>query len=293
MKFKILVWIIINLLISSCASFFSAKNNPSQKLKEISFSEDAPNQDYHFYYSDTLNQSYLRKLRQDYNIGKLASTKNKEIEKIKVILNWCNSQWKHNGSNTPSNSDALTILKEVENGSQFRCVEYGILTAASLNSIGIKSRVLNLKTRDVEKVKRNAGHVVTEAFSRQYNKWIFIDPQFNIMATIKGTPLNAIEFQKAIMTNKEAIELVNIKGNVDKELLESYINWIGKYLYYFDVLFDQRVGMAIDYKNFKGKTCLMLVPKGVDNPLIFQRNSKINYCIYTNSIKDFYRKPSN
>lgn len=292
MKINISVLIISSLLLSSCGSFFRAIHySPSQKMEKISFTNDPPNKHYHFYYSDTLNNTYLTTIRQDYPIKELASSKTEEIEKIKAILNWSSSQWEHNGSNTPSKSDALTILSEAEEGKQFRCVEYGILASACLNSMGIKSRVLGLKTRDVEKVKFGAGHVVAETYSTQFDKWIFIDPQFNIMPTLEGMPLNAVEFQNAIMTQKNEIVLVNSAGIVNKEHSDSYIKWIGKYLYFFDVLFDQRVGADIDYKSFNGKTKLMLVPVGVENPTVFQRKHKMNFYFYTNSITDFYRNP--
>ena len=44
--------------------------------------------------------------------------------------------------------------------------------------------------------------------------------------------------QKAIIENKQAIELRNHNGVIDKEKAFGQINWIGKYLYYFDVSFD-------------------------------------------------------
>lgn len=264
---------------------------PSSKLIAISFSNELPNPNYKFYFSDTLNHSYLRKLRQGYGIDTLTSSIDSEIEKIKAILNWSSTQWKHNGNNKPSNPDALTILNEVKDGSQFRCVEYGILASASLNSIGISSRVLGLKTRDVEKVRKGAGHVVTEAFSKQFDKWIFIDPQFNVMPIKNGIPLNAIEFQNAIMNDRENIELMNINGKLSAVNSEHYLKWIGKYLFYFDVLFDQRIGNEPNYEKINGKSKMMLVPIGEKEPIIFQRNGKINYCIYTNSVKDLYRQP--
>jgi hypothetical protein len=37
----------------------------------------------------------------------------------------------------------------------------------------------------------------------------------------------------------------------------------------------------------------MLVPIGATNPTIFQIKNKIDYCIYTNSLNDFYESPEN
>lgn len=293
MRLKNNILILSCFLLTNCSSVFRAINfTSSQKIAEIQFLDEKSTQDYQFYYSDSLGNKYLRELRQNYGLDTLTSNLPNEIEKIKAILHWSSCQWEHNGSNSPSKSDALTILKEAKAGNQFRCVEYGILAAASLNSIGIHARVLGLKTRDLEKVKFGAGHVVTEVYSHEYSKWIFIDPQMDILPTLEGIPLNAVEFQKAILNESQNIELINSKGKVEQKPAKDYINWIGKYLYFFDVAFDQRIDYSVDKKGFEGKKRIMLVPLGVENPTIFQRKFKIDYCIYTNSLNDFYIKPN-
>ena len=42
-----------------------------------------------------------------------------------------------------------------------------------------------------------------------------------------------------------------------------------------------------------GKKCLMLVPQGENNPVVFQITKKKDNCLYTNSLKDFYAPPLN
>lgn len=294
MKTKFLALLAFTFFLNSCAPFFRVINfTPSKKIGEINFTQDPPNQEYDFFYSDTTGHEYLRTLRQEYKLDSITEGKI-EFEQIKAILHWSHTQWEHNGNNTPTKNDALSILKEAHEGEgkQFRCVEYGILAAACLNSIAIPSRVLALKSRDVEKIKFGAGHVVTETYSSEYNKWIFIDPQFDLIPMLDETPLNGVELQHAIIHNREKIELINQDGSVEQERSEWYINWIGKYLYHFDVGFDQREGTDIKYKKFNGNSKLMLVPVGVENPTVFQRKYDIKSCTYTNSVLDFYRKPN-
>jgi len=290
---KFLIILCCCLLLSSCASFYEFVNiSPSSNLKEVSYSEEAPNVLYKFYYADTLNNEYLRELRSKYEIELLVENQGSEFEKIKTILNWTNQQWEHNGSNTPTQQDALTILKEVSEGKQIRCVEYGIVATATLNSIGMPARTLGLKTSDVEKVRYGAGHVVTEVYSKEFNKWIFTDPQFNIIPTLNGKPLNGVEFQKEIFNKNVNLKLVNLNGELSNEDAQSYINWIGKYLFYFDVLFDQETLNSVNFKTINGMTKLTLVPVGYAEPHVFQRHSKIDYSYYTNSLNDFYRTPT-
>ncbi|MFZ5942170.1 MAG: transglutaminase-like domain-containing protein [Bacteroidota bacterium] len=279
-------------LLNGCTTFYRVlRVSPSDKTGTITFTTAPSDPLYEFYYSDTLNNVYLRELRQGYKLDVLTAVHKDELGKILAILDWGNRQWEHSGSNNPSKPDALTILKEAGEGNSFRCVEYGIVAAAALTSVGIPARVLGLKTRDVEKVRRGAGHVVAEVYASSLEKWIFIDPQFNVLPTLNGIPLNAVEFQNAIINNRSQLVLVNAAGEVPAENTEAYLSWVAKYLFYFDALFDQRIEVAPDYKEIGGMTKITLVPVGEKEPRVFQRTSRINYSWYTNSLNDFYRKP--
>jgi hypothetical protein len=263
---------------------------PSTKISKLEFNETDINAKYYFLYSDTNDNKYLRQLRIDYGIDRLVEKEDNQLEKVKLVLNWAHNQWKHSGNNQPSKSNALTILKEAREGQNFRCVEYGIVTAAALQSIGIKARVLALKTRDVEQVKKSAGHVLAEAYIDDLGKWIMLDGQYNVIPMLNDIPLNAVEFQRAII-KKQQFKLVNISGDVSPKLKKSYMKFIPYYLYYFDINFDNREKFDKETREINGKRKLMLVPIGAKFPAKFQRKYPIDYCEYTNNIKDFYRKP--
>src|SRR5690606_22998737 len=119
-------------------------------LKALSFDGKTMNDSFQFWYEQNESNAYLAELREQYPIEKLVKDAKDDQEKALRILHWVHSQWPHNGDNQPSKSDALTILKEAKSGKNFRCVEYGIVSAACLNAIGLKARVLALKTKDVE-----------------------------------------------------------------------------------------------------------------------------------------------
>ncbi len=291
---KNIIPIIITLfLLSSCSPIYRLLNFiPSIKLKDVAFENKAINSEYKFQYPDTTKNEYLRKLRTDYGLDTLTANLESDFKKIKTILDWTHNQWTHSGSNTPSKSDPLTILEEAKDGNNFRCVEYGIVSSAGLNSVGITSRVLALKTSDVKNVRYGAGHVVAETYSKELQKWILIDGQYNGIPVLKSIPLNAVEFQKAIIEDYNQLKIVNVKGEMSKEEKEQYIEWISKYLFYFDIRFDNRYISAKDKKKINGKAKLMLVPLNYDNPTVFQRKHKIDYCLYTNNINDFYQKPN-
>ncbi len=127
----------------------------------IKFDEKNRKVAYGFRYEDQPeNNAFLKRLRSEYNLDEEIKGAKNDTEKALKVMNWVHNQWKHNGNNQPTKGDALTILQEAKEGKMFRCVEYGIVTASALNAIGLKSRVLALKTKDVETTQSGAGHVV-------------------------------------------------------------------------------------------------------------------------------------
>lgn len=282
---------IILFVFNSCSSFFRFINySPSTRLVNVEFSSDT-NTAYKFYYSDTLNNDYLRRLRNNYGLDTLISNSKNQLESVKIVLAWTRRQWNHSGSNTPQKSDAISILEEAKAGKSFRCVEYGIVSAAALNSIGLPARVIGLKSRDVEKVKYGAGHVAAEVYLPELKKWVFLDGQFNAIAMLNNVPLNAVELKHAIQMNRSAVKIVSLNRIASEKERDNYLNFVSKYLFYFDINFDNRIGTVDPRLKINGKNKLMLVPLNQKNPTIFQRKYPIDYCEYSNSYQDFYRTP--
>ena len=232
-----------------------------------------------------MNKKYLDRLRRKHGLLRLTREAKKDFQRVLLVLHWVHSQWRHSGNEEPKKNDALSILEEAKQGKNFRCVEYGIVAAGCLNSIGLKTRRIALKTRDVETRESGAGHVAAESFLNDLKKWIFLDPQWDIVPMLAGVPLNAVEFQKAIAKNCRDLEIESL-SKADKV---SYIDWIYPYLYYMDVSFDNRAMIRKTKPGQKSK--LMLVPIGAKEPKLFQRKFKIDYCHYTSSLADFYSVP--
>lgn len=266
-----------------------SQNSFSQKNK-VSYDSVNENKSIAFYFPDTLNNFYLRQLRNDYSLLTLLSSQKNDLEKILSVLNWTHKQWKHNGSNEPSKSDALTILKEARAGKKFRCVEYGIVSTSALLALNYKARVVGLKTRNVETKRFSAGHVLAEVWMPEFKKWALIDGQFNVLPVLNGVPLNAVEFQLAIAQKKD-FKLLDVNGEVSTLRKKIYLSFVYDYIYYLDVKLDQRIVSKEERKTVDGKSHLFLVPNGAKNPSVFQRKYPIDYALYTNSVKDFYREP--
>lgn len=231
---------------------------------------------------DDPNDTNMMKLRTEYMLEGIVTESDNDYEKLRKIVKWAHDQWKHSGSNKPSQSDPLTILSEANIGRSFRCVEYAIVLAASVRALGMPSRILNLKSKDAETSHSNAGHVIAEVWLNQFNKWVFADAQFDAIPEIDGEPLNAIEFQTAITRSNPKLLIRTLSG-IDSQY---YTNWINSYLYYFDFSIDQRF-FRKNYKKILGKK-VMFVPKGAKKLRVFQKNNPmINYA-YTSDLEIFY-----
>jgi hypothetical protein len=242
---------------------------------------------YTFLYEQNQQNGYLQTLREKYELDKVVAGAANDTEKALRIVNWVHQQWQHNGSNEPSKSDALTILEEAEQGKSFRCVEYGIVTTAALNAIGLPARTMGLKMKDVETIEYGAGHVVLEVYLKDINKWVMLDGQFDAMPVLNNVPLNAVEFQQAIANNYDALEIRSLSGTSKSH----YVTWVYPYLYYFDVRFDNREGLALKHETIDSKSHLMLVPIGSKLPRVFQVKYPMDMYKYTNSLTDFYESP--
>lgn len=246
------------------------------------------NKKYDLIYKDNSNSRELKVLRQEFKLDSLVKNCKTDFEKLTVIQSWVQSRWKHNGENVPAKSDALFILREAEKGQQFRCVEYSIVASQCLQSLGFIVRGLGLMAKDINNVKSGGGHVANEVYLKDLKKWVFIDPQYDIITTYNGNPLNAIELQRCL-SNNLSYDIINPNKTISKE---EYQKWIGPYLYYFMTsLKGERIGI---WDRIVGnKKQLTLYPIGAVKPKYFQNLIRLNNSYYTNSTTDFYPEISN
>lgn len=73
-----------------------------------------------------------------------------------------------------------------------------------------------LKIKEVETYAYGAGHVALEVYLNDLKKWIFIDSQWNIIPFLNHVPLNAVEFQQAIVDDYQNLDIKS-KSESQKE----------------------------------------------------------------------------
>jgi hypothetical protein len=254
--------------------------------KQLRF-DDTKTDDINIVYQIEENQ-YLKSLKEKYPLNFIKDDMS-DTDVILSVLDWTNKRWTHNGNNSPTKNDAITILKEAEEGKQFPCFAYAIVLKDQLTAIGYNSRIVYLKTEDAAERQSPPGHVATEVYLEDLKKWVFLDAQFNLMPTLGGIPLNAVELQDAISNDYAKLVFESLAPISSSK--KNYVSFVYDYLYYFDTSLDNRYDEVVK-NSVDSKVSLMLVPKGAENLMhIDFWDLDIDYCIYTNSLNDFYAKP--
>ena len=239
----------------------------------------------------TEKSEYLSNLMKEFPL-EFNTNEMSDKEIVLAVLNWTNSRWQHDGNNLPKKNDAISILKEAEQGGRFPCFAYAIVLRDQLTALGYNARTVYLKTQDAEVRESSPGHVATEVFLNDLEKWVFVDGQFNVLSTLNGKPLNAIEFQNAISNHYDELELESLAEPDYAESKRLYVEFVYDYLFYIDTALDNRYDPDERF-TINGKRSLMLVPKEADNLAhINFWDIDIDFCIYTNSAMDFYSRPN-
>ena len=223
---------------------------------------------------------YLRTLRETYGLDAVVVDAQTDLDRVRALSRWVRTRWEHNGEAVPVRSDPVSILVEAAAGRRFRCVEYAIVLAGALRSVGIEARVVGLKRADVETRPSGAGHVVAEAYLRDRRRWVMVDGQWDALVTRDGEPLSAVEVQQALVERVPGLAVESRSGTS----AGTYYRWIAPYLYYFDVATDARVSPGV------ATSAVMLVPLGAPSPTVFQRTGTIR-AAYTHRLGDLYSPP--
>ena len=166
--------------------------------------------------------SYFIRLRDQYPFESNLVDAKDDASRVLNILHWVHNQWKHNGNLAPQKNDAISILEEAKEGKGFPCFAYAEVLRASLNSVGIPTRRLALKTKEVETQNYASGHVANEVWFRDLKKWVFVDPQEDVIPYLNGIPLSAVELQQALTNKLDAVELKSV-SNISKDAYEDFI----------------------------------------------------------------------
>lgn len=161
----------------------------------------------HLHSFEDIGSAYFDTLRTKYLLDAVVSQGKTEFERQLALMTWVHNRWPHTGIAEPSHEDALTILREVEAGRRFRCVEYSVVLTQVLQAMGYPARVLYLRM-DGSSYGLGRGHVVTEVWSNDFQKWIVFDGQNNGTWRVDDEPLSAHEIRLARRSFSDRLRFV-------------------------------------------------------------------------------------
>jgi len=211
----------------------------------------------------------LRTLREAYDLDAVIAGATDDLDRVRRMCRWVHGRTSHQGWDEALPGDALGLLEVAEKGAQWRCVEYGIVVSECLAAVGIPARTVGGRARDVETIAFGAGHVFAEAWLDDLSRWVFIDPQEDIVGVDgDGTPMNSVEFRNSLASPDPPI---------------TYPPGLTLCLHFFTTSFGTADG---------SRSSVMLGPVGSSMPTKFQRRPTAAPDLFTHRLADFYAPPA-
>ncbi len=149
------------------------------------------------------NEPLLRqKVREATGLEHELATIGSEWSQILKMLEWVHNLSAHQGFSEAPSLGALDLLSGVKNGTvTFRCVEFSHMLQQVCSAFGIPARVIGVRLPKSD-VGLGKGHVVVDAWSNDYQKWVVLDPEMNMFYTDgEGNPLSVFEIHDRVRNN--------------------------------------------------------------------------------------------
>lgn len=201
-----------------------------------------------------------KELCETYKLNEIAGTKS-DFDKAVNLLHWISSNTYHYGNyDNHVKNTAMELLQYAFGKGEdcgINCRSLSLALTECLLAIGIKARVVYLMPFSPYDFD---NHVVCEAFISEENKWVMIDPTYDLYATANGVHLSIYELRNALANQEEVI--YNKEMNYNGEIIsnEDISTYYAKDLFRFMVSDIQGSNAeAIDGRRF-----IEITPCGYD-----------------------------
>ncbi len=195
-----------------------------KKAKEYNYSDNRFIPKFTYQSQNDLN---LVKVRKELNLDSIAG-KGKELSQIFNLMHWVHNLIRHDGSsNNPTLKNAIDLIKicRTENRG-VNCRMLATILNECYLSMGIKSRYITCMPRETN---FDDCHVINMVYSKDLNKWIWIDPTFDAYVMDEnGNLLGIQEVRERLINNKPLV--LNADANRNKEELESKEYYLEYYM---------------------------------------------------------------
>lgn len=178
-----------------------------------------------FVYAD-LSHPYFNKIRNDKRVSHFYSNRESPVDfedalQMREYLRDMSPYGEQ--SSEYLNTNVLEMIDAAENGERFMCGKTSKMLAQLIQAGGTQARTIGMKSS-------KSGHVVIELWSRKFNKWVVMDPAYNVHYTnAAGIPLSALELYEISNDARKLKEINRVTGaspntlhNSDSKLVESY-----------------------------------------------------------------------
>ena len=169
----------------------------------------------------------LQKIRQDLKLDSVAG-KGSELSQIFNLLHWVHNLIKHDGSSdNPTLKNAIDLIKVCKDENRgVNCRMLAIILNECYLSMDIKSRYITCMPKETQ---FDDCHVINMVYSKELEKWIWIDPTFDAyVMDEKGNLLGIQEVRERLVNGQQLV--LNADANWNRENLQTKEDYLEKYM---------------------------------------------------------------
>ena len=169
----------------------------------------------------------LQRIRNDLKLDSIAG-KGSELSQIFNLMHWVHNLVKHDGnSNNPTLKNAIDLINvcKVENRG-VNCRMLATILNECYLAKGIKSRYITCMPKETE---FDDCHVINMVYSKEFKKWIWIDPTFDAYVMDEKGNLLGIQEVRERLVNGQALVL-NADANWNRENLQTKEDYLENYM---------------------------------------------------------------
>ncbi len=248
-----------------------------------------------FTYQDS-SDIHLKQIRKDFKLDSIAG-KGNEISRLLNIMHWVHNIVRHDGSsNNPSLKNAIDLVKvcQAENRG-VNCRMMAVILNECYLSMGYKSRMVTCMPKPL---KFQDCHVINTVFSKQLNKWIWLDPTFDAyVMDDNGTLLGIQEVRERLVNDQPLI--LNPEANWNhksSQTKEGYLyQYMAKNLYRLEAPLHSAYNYETKEKNKTFEYLQLLPLDGLNQKPILKigkdtKNNNVYKTYITNNPDVFWEK---
>ncbi|SMP91942.1 Transglutaminase-like superfamily protein [Epilithonimonas pallida] len=169
----------------------------------------------------------LIKIRKELKLDSIAGNGN-ELSKIFNLMHWVHNLIRHDGSSdNPTLKNAIDLIKVCKKENRgVNCRMLATILNECYLSLGIQSRYITCMPRET---KFDDCHVINMVYSKELNKWIWIDPTFDAyVMDEKGNLLGIQEVRERLIKGQTLV--LNADANWNREQLQTKEGYLETYM---------------------------------------------------------------